>query len=118
MESQSSAKETVVSFLTALNDEDFKRARSFVDESLKFVGALGTRDGAEAYFKDMEQMRLKYGLKKVFSDGDDVCVLYEINFGRPPEPILTCGWYKVHNGKINSLRTIFDPRPLLQPPKQ
>jgi SnoaL-like domain len=107
-----------VSFLTALNDEDFTGARSCVDEGLKFVGALGTRDGAEAYFKDMESMRLKYELRKVFSDGDDVCVLYEIDFRRTPEPILTCGWYKVHNGKISSIRTIFDPRPLLQPPKQ
>lgn len=113
-ESAKSAKEIVMAFLKSINDQDFRAARSYVTDNLSFVGVLGTRDGSDAYFKDMEQMRLRYDIKKVFVDGNDVCVLYDIRFGNPPATLFTCGWYQVQEGKIRSIRVVFDPRPLLQ----
>jgi hypothetical protein len=56
-------------------------------------------------------MKLKYDIKRVFSDGDDVCIFYDIEMGNTT--IFSCGWYHVIDGKINSIRVIFDPRPLL-----
>jgi limonene-1,2-epoxide hydrolase len=112
MESRSNAKEVVMSFLKALNDEDFKTARSYVSDNMSFLGPLASREGAEAYFKDMERMRLKYEIKKVFVDGDDVCLLYDFNTG--PITLFGCGWYHVEDGKISSLRVVFDPRPLVE----
>lgn len=108
----SSAKELVLSFLKALNDDDFQEAREYVSDNLSFVGVLGTRNGATAYFNDMEKMRFKYDIKKVFADGNDVCVLYDINMSGTT--IFTCGWYKVKGNKIESLQVVFDPRPVLE----
>jgi limonene-1,2-epoxide hydrolase len=108
----SGAKDRVLSLLKALNADDFQQARKYVSDDLSFVGVLGTRDGAEEYFKDMERMRFKYDIKKVFADGDDVCVLYDINMGGTK--VFTCGWYKVKNDKIESLQVVFDPRPVLE----
>src|SRR5882672_6130090 len=71
---ETSAKEVVVSFVKALNDEHFEDAKNYASENIKFIGVLGTRDGSEAYFKDMERMKLKYDVKKIFVDGDDVCL--------------------------------------------
>lgn len=114
LESTGDARKVVMAFLTSINDEDFKAARDHVTDDLSFVGVLGTRDSSNAYFKDMEQMRLKYEIKKVFVDGNDVCVLYDISFDKPSVTLFTCGWYHVQGGKIRSIRVVFDPRPLLQ----
>jgi hypothetical protein len=78
---------------------------------MSFRGVLGSRDGAEAYFKDMKNMKFKYDIKKTFVDGNDVCLFYDIDMSG--KAILTCGWYHVENGKISSLRVVFDPRPVL-----
>jgi limonene-1,2-epoxide hydrolase len=107
-----STRELVSSFIKALNEEDFETARSYVHDDFSFDGVLGKRNGADAYFKDMEKMRFKYDIKKTFTDGNDVCLLYDINM--QGTTIFTCGWYKVQNDKIQSLKVVFDPRPLLE----
>lgn len=106
------AKDIVLTFINALNAEDFDTAKSCVRDDLIFEGVLGTRNGAAAYFKDMEKMRLKYKIKKAFQDGDDVCLLYDINMSGTD--VFTCGWYQLEDGKIKSLKVVFDPRPVLQ----
>lgn len=106
-----SANDVVLSFIKALNDEDFATARKCTSDDLKFVGVMGERDGAEAYFTDMERMKLKYDIKRVFSDGDDVCIFYDIDMSG--KTIFSCGWYHIVEGKVNSIRVLFDPRPLL-----
>jgi limonene-1,2-epoxide hydrolase len=116
-ESTRNAKEVVMAFLKSMNDQDFKAARKYVIDDLSFVGVLGTRDSKEAYFKDMEQMRARYDIKKAFVDDNDVCVLYDISFGSSPASLFTCGWYHLQEGKISSIRVVFDPRPLLQQQK-
>jgi hypothetical protein len=73
---------------------------------------LGSRNVADAYFKDMERMRLKYDAKKVFADGNDVCLFYDLAISGLT--IFGCAWYQVANGKIRSLRVVFDPRPILE----
>ncbi len=102
----------VKAFIKAINDEDFTTARKYVNDDLKFDGVMGSRDGADAYFSDMRKMKFKYDVKKVFADEDDVCLLYNINMGGTT--IFTCGWYKLENGKISSIKVVFDPRPLLE----
>jgi len=106
------AKEIVLSCVKALNDEDFKTARKYMTEDFSFVGVLGTRNGAEAYFNDMEKMKLKYDIKKAFVDENDVCLLYDLSMSGII--LFGCGWYHVEDGKINSLKAVFDPRPVLE----
>lgn len=107
----SSPKEIVLSCVQAINEQDFKIARTFVDDNMQFIGVLGSRDGAQAYFDDMAKMKLKYKVKKAFADGDDVCLLYDLQISG--KTIFGCGWYHVEDEKITSLKVIFDPRPLL-----
>lgn len=59
------SKEIVLSFLKALNAEDFIMARNYVSNDFIFEGVLGSRNGSEAYFNDMEKMKLKYDIKKL-----------------------------------------------------
>jgi len=110
------AKEIVLSCVRAINNEDFNIARDYVSDNMSFDGVLGSRNGAEAYFNDMKHMRLKYDIKKAFADDNDVCLLYDLDMSGAT--VFCCGWYQVKNGKIDSLRVVFDPRPVLEQGKK
>lgn len=112
METMIDARDVVLAFIEALNREDFQHARDFVDDDMAFDGVLGSRRGSRDYFADMERMRLKYDVKKVFVDKNDVCLFVDVVMG--DKAVLTCAWYQVANGKIHSLRVVFDPRPILE----
>ncbi|HEY9044754.1 MAG TPA: nuclear transport factor 2 family protein [Ohtaekwangia sp.] len=109
-------REIVLKFIDALNKHDYVTARLYADDSMKFEGVLGSRSGAEAYFKDVEKMQLQYTLHKVFADDNDVCLLYDLPMSGVT--IFCCGWYTVRAGKITSLKVIFDPRPVLEQVKK
>jgi hypothetical protein len=104
-------KQIVLSCIKAINEEDFNAARGFVSDDMTFEGVLGTREGKDSYFYDMERMKLKYEVKKIFSDHNDVCVLYDLSISGVT--VFTCGWYHLTGDKIDSLRVVFDPRPIL-----
>ncbi len=106
------AKDIVLTFISALNNEDFETAGACLSEDMAFDGVMGKRDSAESYIIDMKKMKLKYDIQKTFEDKNDVCVLYDINMG--DATIFTCGWYHLSYGKIKKLKVVFDPRPLLK----
>jgi ketosteroid isomerase-like protein len=106
------AKKVVLAFVDALNNEDFKTAGKYLTKDMTFKGVLGSRDGADAYMKDMEQMKLKYDIKKAIADEDDVCLIYDLTMSGIT--LLGFGWYHVKADKISSLNVMFDPRPILE----
>ncbi|MGH9512643.1 MAG: nuclear transport factor 2 family protein [Terriglobales bacterium] len=106
------SREVVLAFVDALNRADFQAARECVTDDLNFVGALGSREGADAYFRDMERMRLKYDVKKAFAEDDDVCLFYDVTMSGITA--FCAGWYRLSQGKIRSFRVVFDPRPVLE----
>ncbi|AIF84061.1 SnoaL-like domain [Candidatus Nitrososphaera evergladensis SR1] len=118
--SVNNAKQVVMSFVEALGNQDYKSARSYASDNMSFLGPLASHDSADAYFKDMERLRLpKFEIKKVVADGNDVCLFYDLNVGTPPVAVFVCGWYHVNDeGKISSLRVVFDPRHFLQQQQQ
>jgi hypothetical protein len=91
-------------------------ARTYISDNISYVSPLNSFDRAEPYLKYNEHLKLPpLDIKKVFVDGQDVCLLYEMNVGTPPVTVLVCGWFHVNDdGKISSLRLAFDTRPFLQ----
>ena len=107
------AKDLVLTFIAALNKEDFETAAACLNEDMVFEGVMGTRNGAESYISDMKKMKFKYDIQKVFENENEVCLLYNIDMSGNAT-IFTCGWYHVAYGKIKKLKVVFDPRPLLE----
>src|ERR687896_1026704 len=110
--SAKSAKEIVMEYLQALVERrDFQSARSYISDNISYMSPLNSFDRAEPYLKYNEHLNLpKFDIKKVFVDGQDVCLLYELNVGTPPVPLLVCLWAHVNDGgKISSYRVVFDP---------
>lgn len=108
-----SVKDIVLTFISALNKEDFETAAACLSENMAFDGVMGKRNSAESYIADMKKMKFKYDIQKTFVDEDDVCVLYNIDMSGKAT-VFTCGWYHVSHGKIDKLKVVFDPRPLLE----
>jgi hypothetical protein len=109
--SANQAKEVVLALGKALNDESFELARRYVSDDIKYVGPLSSRNGVEAYLEEIERLRLKFDIQKIFVDDQDVCLLYDITVSGIT--LFACGWFQVEAGKVSSLRVIFDPRPVI-----
>lgn len=81
-----SAKKVVISYLTALSGQDFKTAKSYLNDNVMFQAPIASYDSADAYFKGNELLRSKYGIervtygiKKVFTNDNDVCAFFDFN---------------------------------------
>ena len=113
-ESAINAKELVMEYIAAVNRKDFKSARSYVSDNVSYMGPINEFHKAEPYLKYLEHLDIQLHVKKVFADGDDVCEFHEVNVDTLPAPLLVCMWFHVDDGKISSIRIVFDPRPYLQ----
>ena len=113
-----SAKEIVMEYTQATERLDFQSARGYLRDNLSYVSPLNSFDSAEPYLKynlhlyETGQLA-KFDIKKEFADSNDVCILHEWNSQ------LVCVWYHVDDdGKICSIKVIFDPRPFVAGAKQ
>lgn len=103
------AKEAVMSYIKAMSDGDYVVARNYLGDNVRVKGPAGEAfRSPDEFLKMMEQQRGNYDIKKVFVDGNDVCLLY--NFVTPKVTTFFCSWYQVTDGKISSIQTVFDTR--------
>lgn len=103
------AKEVVMSYLKALDTGDYAAARSYLSDSVLVKGPAGEAFRTpDEFLGMMRQQRGKYDVKKVFVDGNDVCLLYY--FVTEKVTTFFSSWYQVQAGKIISIQTVFDPR--------
>jgi ketosteroid isomerase-like protein len=100
-------------FFTAWTTKDFARARSLLHDDVSFEGPLESFSDADSYLASLQQLsRIVTGAEtqKVFVDGDDVCVIYDLKTAPVPKS-RTCEWYHVRDGKVASVSVVFDARP-------
>ena len=100
-------------FFDAWTDKDFERARSLLHDDVSFRGPIDTFGDADSYIASLKQLSgIVTGAEKqkVFIDGDDVCVIYDLKTAPVPSSP-TCEWYTVRDGKIASVLVVFDARP-------
>lgn len=106
-----SASEIVESYRSALGRGDFNSARNLMQDNMVFEGPLDTFNKADdflATYKNLATIIQRIDLKKVFVDGDDVCVLYEMVTNTPAGTAFIAEWYQVKGDKIASVRALFD----------
>ena len=124
-ETAKSAKEIVTQFVQAMERKDWKTVRNHISDYISVL-APGpakpiTFHQAEAYIYYLEHSNFPpREIKKTIADGNDVCLVFEMTYREPPPPLTTflCGLFHVNDdGKISSIRVIFDPRPFVQQKK-
>lgn len=115
MPSDSEALRVVKSYIDALDSQQYDEALGLLHEDVRVRGPAGETFGRPTDFVEMlRKYQGRYDIKKVFVDGDDVCLLYDLKTTGPT--VFMSSWYQVKNGKITSIHTVFDPGPF-GPPK-
>jgi ketosteroid isomerase-like protein len=100
-------------FFAAWTSGDFERARSLAHDDLAFEGPIDSFDNADSYLASLQQLsQIVTGVEvqKVFADGDDACVIYDLQTAPVPRS-RTCEWYRVRDGKVAAVSVVFDARP-------
>lgn len=108
------AGEIVQRYQAALGQGDFATARALMQDDMTFQGPFDTFHTADEYLRSLQRLATiiqRIDLQKVFEDGDDVCVLYDMVTNTPAGTAFIVEWYQVAGGKIARLRAVFDARP-------
>jgi ketosteroid isomerase-like protein len=115
------AQSIAVRCLEAWTSGDFETARSLLADDVTFTGPLGTTAGGDAYIegvKGFAKMIKGVDRHRVFGEGEDVCIVYDLVTDGPAGTVPTAGWYRIRDGKVTMVRAFFDARPFepLLPP--
>ncbi len=114
MQPKQAAKDVVLGYLGALDRQDYDAARGFLQDRLPVIGPGEGFDSADRFVAMLRAYRSRYDVKKVFADGDEACVLYDL--ATRGATVFMCSWYRVEDGKIAFIRSVFDPRAFDRPP--
>jgi hypothetical protein len=103
------SKEVVMSYIGALDEQRYEEAMALLHEGVRIRGPAGETFGKPLDFVEMlRRYKGRYDVMKVFADGGDVCVLYDLK--TVGATVYMSSWYQVKEGKIVAIRTVFDPR--------
>lgn len=108
------AKSVVMSYQKALGKADWAGARRHLNDNLAFKGPFDTFNHADNYLESIKKLHNiveRVDMKKVFEDGDDVCLLYDMVTKTPAGTAFIMEWHRVKDDKINAITVLFDPRP-------
>jgi len=108
------ADKIVGDYQQAMGKGDFAAARKLLHDNLSFHGPLETFDCPEPYLESLKKLHhivQRIDMKKMFADGDDVCLLYDMVTNTPAGTAFIAEWYQVKGEKIAAIRVVFDARP-------
>jgi len=106
------ARNIVTNLLEAINREDFTTARTFLQNDMRYIGVLGSRDGADASLAEVQQRSLKFGIREVIAEGNEVAVFYDLSTSGVM--LFAAGRFQIRDGKVILIHVVFDPRPVLE----
>jgi hypothetical protein len=110
-----SPKEVVMAYIGALDDQRYDEALGLLLDDVRIRGPAGETFGKPLDFIEMlRKYRGRYDVKKVFADGDDVCVLYDLV--TTSATVFMSSWYEVKAQRIAVIQSVFDPRAFGPPP--
>ena len=108
------AAETVQAFMHAMEKADFASARTCLADDLSFQGPIDKFSAPEPYIEALKKLQLiveRINVRKMFVDGDDVCLLYDMVTKTPAGTAFVAEWHHVQSGRIRAIRVVFDARP-------
>jgi SnoaL-like domain len=111
------AQDIVEQYFSALYGRETQTARQYLADDLSFSGPAATFSSADQYLRAtahaVEAVR-RVEKRKVFVDGPDVCMFYDLHIDQPAISVPVAEWYHVDRERIVSIRTILDTDVALQ----
>jgi hypothetical protein len=104
----------VSDYQQALGKVDFGAARKLLHDNLSFQGPIEKFNSPEPYLESLQKLHhiiQSIDVKRIFADGNDVCVLDDMVTNTPAGTAFIAEWYQVKGDKIAEIRIVFDARP-------
>jgi hypothetical protein len=104
---------TTRAYLTAVGNKDLGQVEALLAPDITFVGPAMTISGARdvlAALRRIGAVHVRNDVKRVFVDGDEVCVIYDFvtdTVGVVP----TIEWLRFENARIRSVKLYYDQVP-------
>ena len=108
------SREIVEHFFGAMHGGDGPGARKLLKDDLDFSGPFDKFNKADDYIAALAALgSIVKGanLHKIFEDGDDVAVFYDLVTDSPAGTAPIAEWHHVEGDKIARIQVIFDARP-------
>jgi SnoaL-like protein len=108
------ARSVVDEYLKHLKSKELTEQRKLLRDDLSFQGPLDSFSRADDYHQSLRHlvpMVDRIDVKKMFVDGNDVCVIYDMVTSTPVGSAPVVEWHTVEDDKISAIRVYFDARP-------
>ena len=106
-----SPQQTAEAYFEAWSNKDFDGARSLLHDDVSFLGPFDTFDNADDLIQaitGLGQLIKGLEMRRVFTNGQDVCIIYDLVPNKAVASVPIAEWYQVRDGKISAISIIFD----------
>jgi hypothetical protein len=107
-------KTLALAYLDAVAKQQYDKLEALLAPDLKFRGPVTTRSSAADYIGGLKRLAAVHvgnKVKRVFADGDEVCVIYDFVTNTPAGALATIEWLKFEGGRIQSIDLYYDRLP-------
>jgi len=105
------ARQVALEYIEACGRKDYDTVSRLLSPSMTFVGPGNALTGAAPYLAVLRRLGPVWrgsDVKKVFVDGDEVCVIYDFVTDTPAGAVPIVEWLRVEDGRIASVTLFFD----------
>ncbi len=113
-------KSIALAYIEACGRKDLETVARLLAPDLEFIGVSQTVHGAEPYLAVLRRLGavwVRSEVRKVFTEGNDVCVLYDFVTDTPAGAVPCVEWLRIEDGHIRWAKLLFD-RVSFQPAKE
>jgi hypothetical protein len=107
-------KTLTLEYLNAVANRQYPKLEALLAPDLQFRGPSLTRTSAEDYLgalKRLGAIHVRNDVKRVFVDGDEVCVIYDFVTDTPAGALPTIEWLRFDGERIRSIDLYYDRLP-------
>jgi len=107
-------KTLALEYLDAVAKQEFDRVEGLLASDLRFRGPSMTRSSAQDFIvalKRLGAIHVRNDVKRVFVDGDEVCVIYDFVTDTTAGALPTIEWLHFDGARIRSIDLYYDRLP-------
>lgn len=105
------AKQVAIEYIEACGRKDYDTLSRLLAPTMTFVGPGNALTGAAPYLAVLRRLGpvwVRSEVKKVFVDGDEICVIYDFVTETPAGAVPIVEWLRIENGQVASATLFFD----------
>ena len=107
-------KALALAYLDAVAKQEYDKVEALLVPNLYFKGPVMTRTSAQEFvgaLKRLAAIHVRNDVKRIFVDGDDVCVIYDFVTDTPAGALPAIEWLNFEGGRIRSINLYYDRQP-------